>query len=350
VTLTGGDPPAIGAFPSAGQVRVRGFSAACMPKDFGDPVLEARACRRAAALFDFSCLLRVRLTGSEALAVAEAFCGRTLSDMAPGAIRYALSADATGWLLSDLTVWRTDRVTVEIMSGRAEDVDALAAAAAGRCAMEDLSEDTAVLAVQGPKWLSVLRGLTDRDALARLARFRFLNLPIGGSVCRVGRLGFTGEDGVEILAAFDHAKRLWPRLAARARAGGIVAADRLRIEAGYALFTNEFAPMVTAVEAGLGRFRAGSPASPRVRRVCFRARPTTALTGLPWQRAATGTFPPERGRVFVTSACPEVSADAVLGMGYVRVEDAERRQDVTDPDDGFRAIALLPGPARPGAR
>src|SRR6516225_4587622 len=89
---------------------------------FGDPAAEARACRSACALFDFSFLESTRLRGEKARQVLEYFTGQSLADLPIGRIRYALRVNAAGKLLADLTIWRTAAETFELISGRREDV------------------------------------------------------------------------------------------------------------------------------------------------------------------------------------------------------------------------------------
>ncbi len=90
--------------------------------DFGDAAAEARACRSACALFDFSFLECARIEGGRARGAIEAFTGRSLDALDIGRICYALRVGADGAVGADLTVWRTGRETYDVMSGRREDV------------------------------------------------------------------------------------------------------------------------------------------------------------------------------------------------------------------------------------
>ena len=94
------------------------FEHGALPKDFGDPAAEARACRQNCALFDFSFLECARLEGARARDTVAAFAGRSLDALAENAICYALRLDAAGNSVADLTIWRRDAQTFEVMSGR----------------------------------------------------------------------------------------------------------------------------------------------------------------------------------------------------------------------------------------
>src|SRR5262249_62376280 len=140
--------------------------------------------------------------------------------------------------LSDLTVWRHSETVYEVMSGRSEDIPDLVLTARPGCEVEDLSGRTSIFAVQGPGSLQALAGLADVGALSKLGYFTFVPIRICDVDCVVGRLGFTGEPGFEILMPRPAATELWELLARRARPAGFAAADILRIEAGLLLLSH----------------------------------------------------------------------------------------------------------------
>src|SRR5262245_50990382 len=229
------------------------FDPSTLRRDSGDPEREAHACRTDCALFDFSFVGRARLEGPGALDAIAQLTRRPLTGLMPGQIRYALRADSNGRLLSDLTLWKHGEFRYDVMSGRAEDIADLIRVARPGCDVEDLSAHSSIIALQGPHSLQALAGLTDTGALAQLGYFAFAPVAIADVPC-IGRLGYTGEPGFEILLPRPAAPQLWALLARRARPAGFAAADMLRIEAGFVLFANEFRLPVTAREAGLERF------------------------------------------------------------------------------------------------
>src|SRR5215510_1867885 len=298
------------------------FDPSMLRRDYGDPEREANACRTDCALFDFSFVNRARLEGPGALDAIAQLTRRPLTDLMPGQICYALRADSSGRLLSDLTLWKHGEVRYDVMSGRSEDIEDLIRAARPGCEVEDLRARTSIIALQGPGSLQALAGLTDTGALARLGYFAFAPVGIADVPCLVGRLGYTGEPGFEILLPSTAAPQLWALLARRARPAGFAAADMLRIEAGFVLFANEFGLPVTAAELGLERFapepgheRVSGASERRVRLLCFRA--ACACEPVLWQPSPSGTpFPPPPGTIVVTSACRSILAGDVLGLGY----------------------------------
>ena len=308
---------------------------------FGDPAAEARACRTACALFDFSFLECAQIGGGTALQFIEVFTGRSLVGLPVGKIRYALRVDASGHLAADLTIWRTGAETFEVMSGRREDVADLVAAAGPSVTVTALS-DRATFAVQGPASLAALRRLGRTDAIESLPYFAFAEVTLDGVACRIGRLGYTGEAGFEIICPKSAADRLWQSIAQHARPTGFIALDMLRIEAGLVLFSNEFCVSATPVEAGLGKFYQAAPlAPPAIALVSFAA--DADRLDWPWQAGAPLQRPSAPGEIVVTSACASVAAGGILGLGYV-LAGHRPAASLRDPSGIFRNIrqTLLP--------
>jgi len=315
---------------------------------FGDPAAEASACRSACALFDFSFLESARICGGTARQVVESFTGRTLAKLLAGKIAYALRLDTAGEVLADLTIWRIDAETFEVMSGRREDIVDLAGYAGPGVAVSEVA-NRATFAVQGPASLDALRRLGTIDAIAALPYFGFTDASLDGIACRVGRLGYTGEAGFEVICRRSDAEHLWQTIARYARPAGFIALDMLRIEAGFVLFSNEFRLPATPAEAGLGKFYAASQPLPKITLVSFVA----DADGLawPWRPRGPCERPSTPGEVVVTSACESIVAGGILGLGYAlggheAEDDAGARPDASlrDPTGIFRNIRQTPLP------
>src|SRR3982074_3300151 len=172
-----------------------------LTNDFGDPASEARACRTDCALFDFSFLECARLQGPRACSIIETFAGRSLQALAEKQIFYALRVDAGGAMVADLTIWRTGAQTFDVMSGRREDVAALLDCAGPGSGVPDMTAGRATFAAQGPGTLDALRNLGDVGAIRRLEYFTFGHADLADIPCTVGRLGYTGEAGFEVIGA-----------------------------------------------------------------------------------------------------------------------------------------------------
>jgi aminomethyltransferase len=122
--------------------------------------------------------------------------------------------------------------------------------------LEDRSDETALLAVQGPRVAEILRGHVP-DPLLDLGYYRFGEATLFGAPALLSRTGYTGEDGFEIFFDPRHAGAVWEGLTkAGARAGlepvGLGARDTLRLEMGFMLYGNDIDDATTPLEAGIG--------------------------------------------------------------------------------------------------
>jgi glycine cleavage system aminomethyltransferase T len=229
------------------------------------------------------------------------------------------------------------------MSGRHRDIADLAAAAGSGAHITDLSSASVILAVQGPGALATIARVSDASPLARLDYFKHGAATVAGIPCHVGRLGYTGEQGFEIIAPRDAGPALWQALSGSARPAGFTAADMLRIEAGFILFTNELAVPVTPTEAGVDRYagEAGALGVAEITLVCLTA--AEREIELPWQARWPLQRPAREGEVTVTSACRSPLADGLLLLGYARTRDLANGvmlRDAAGHFTGLRRVSL----------
>jgi aminomethyltransferase len=318
------------------------FDRSNLTRDFGDPAGEARACREDSALFDFTFLDCARIQGPGARSVIEAHVQRRLDTLAPGAIAYAVRTDSSGRARADLTVWRTGEDSFEVMSGRGEDLTALLACASAQVETSNVGDVRSVFAIQGPGALDALRRLGKVDTIASLSYFHFIQVELTGTHCTVGRLGYTGEAGFEIILPRSEGPRVWQELSRHSRPAGFVAADTLRIEAGFVLFANEFSLPVSPAEVGLRQFQSVQTAQQAaLRLVSFRA--DADRLSLPWKGEGLLDRPTEPGIIAITSACNSVVAKAVLGLGFVTAS-TPNKATLHDWSGQFRQIRQTPLP------
>jgi aminomethyltransferase len=310
--------------------------------DYGNAAEEAEACRSSCAVFDFSFLESARLDGSGARGVVEAFTGRSMEGLAVGRVCYALRVGRSSECLADLTVWRTGAVSFEVMSGRREDVADLLIHSDDSVDIADVTTERAVFSVQGPGSLDLLRQLGDVSSIEDLRYFSFGRVTLAGIDCRIGRLGYTGEAGFEIISEQTRAGHLWQTLSVHSRPAGFVAVDMLRIEAGFVLFTNEFRLPVLPREAGLGRFsRSANMSVPEIALISFRA--DADHLRWPWQPPLELKRPVNPGEIVVTSACESIVAGGILGLGYI-LAGMTAGTELHDPTGTFRNIQRVPMP------
>ena len=201
------------------------------------------ATRRAAGFFDFSFMSLCEFSGSASL---EHLQTRALDRVAPGQLVYTLLPKDDGAVFIDATLWRHADGRWWLFTGRRSDI----AWIKERAEIRDRSSEFAILALQGPSSGRVLAKLIGEQAVRALRYFHFVQH--GARV--IGRLGFSGELGYEILVpAADAAAARKALLELGVIECSFAAADSLRIESGYVLFDKEIDGRANPRELGLER-------------------------------------------------------------------------------------------------
>jgi aminomethyltransferase len=246
------------------------FAGYDMPLQYADGVLKEHLWTRShCGLFDVSHMgpsfLRLKAPTGDAAADHAAVCALLeplvcgdLKGLKRGQLRYTLLLNSHGGIVDDLMVGRPAPAAAQgelliIVNAGTKDGDfARIAAAAGGAAELVRADDRGLIAVQGPQAESVLAGLI--PGAAELGFMTLTPAQFEGEPVIVSRSGYTGEDGFEILAAADAARRLWERLLQdeRARPIGLGARDSLRLEAGLPLYGHDLDETITPIEADLG--------------------------------------------------------------------------------------------------
>jgi glycine cleavage system T protein len=249
---------------------------------------EHHICRRSVGLFDIDHMGQLTVSGPD----ADAFVSHTVSaavlDMKDWEARYSLLLDEKGLVLDDLFVYRLPAGVVG-PSGSPEEArwwivvnasnleadlawfrsrakawtaskDASKDPAKGVVRVEDRSEATYMIAVQGPRALDLLDLIAEPKGghpASACPRFTAGEFVIAGTKILFGRTGYTGEDGGELFFPADRAIALWDhflaeggRLGIETKAIGLAARDSLRFEAGMPLHGHEISPSINALEAG----------------------------------------------------------------------------------------------------
>ena len=178
------------------------FAGWLLPVQYSGVIAEHRAVRTGCGLFDVSHMGELLLRGPDALANLNRLMTNDFSGMADGQARYSPMCYEDGGVVDDLIVYRcsdTAWLAVVNASNIGKDRDWMTAHLAGDCTLEDLSDQTAQLALQGPGAEALLRTLTaDLPAKNYTA---VLHGTVDGRPCLVSRTGYTGEDGFELYCA-----------------------------------------------------------------------------------------------------------------------------------------------------
>jgi aminomethyltransferase len=334
------------------------FSGWAMPVQYSAGIVaEHLHTRSAASLFDLSHMGRLRIDGSDALALIQQATTNDASRLDVGAAQYSLICNDDGGVIEDLLVYRLQDgwLLVVNASNRVRVIghlDALAEKLGCQATVRDETFDVALIGVQGPESEAVLAPLVDLD----LGTLRYYHAVPGrwlpGDVpVTVSRTGYTGEDGFELMIDAATAGSAWDHLLtdARVRPAGLGARDTLRLEAGMALYGHELNENVTPYEAKLGRV-VRPDKGPFVGRDALAARadqaPERRLVGLGFDSGAVprAEYPVNRaGRRVgqVTSGTFSPSLKRPIAMAYVESGWAEVGTELTVSIRGAEAPARV---------
>lgn len=232
-----------------------------LPIQYTGIVDEHQAVRTAAGLFDVSHMGELELKGEHSAAVVDYLVTNDASRLVDGQAMYTACCNEAGTILDDLIVYRAARdrwLIVCNASNHAKMAGVFANAAKDHCAFADRSDETALIALQGPKAFDILdQAGADASMLRELKSFHFRDAVIGNVRCTAARTGYTGEDGVEIFCAWNDAPALWDQLLLLGaplglKPAGLGARDTLRLEARLSLYGNDIDETTNPIEAGLG--------------------------------------------------------------------------------------------------
>lgn len=220
---------------------------------------EHHAVRERAGLFDVSHMGEFEVRGPEALALVQWLTTNDASRVDVGQAQYSLLCNEAGCILDDLLVYRfEDHYLLVVNAANREKDWAWVSGHAARfdCRVSDVSDQTALLALQGPAAAGILAGLTHTD-LGAVGYYRFTTGEVAGVPAMVARTGYTGEDGFELYLDTALASGVWRALVDAGDAhgmelAGLGARDSLRLEMGYALYGNDLDEEHSALESGLG--------------------------------------------------------------------------------------------------
>lgn len=282
-----------------------------MPLKYGSELAEHRAVREAAGIFDLSHMGEVRLTGSDAAAFLDYALVAKYSKMKIGKAKYGVLVNEAGYLLDDLITYRigdeeflivpnasNTPTVVATLKQRLQDFLRVESPGAD-VRLLDESENTALIAVQGPNSEAIIHraldegahgefgpsttsadgssatdaavdggsadgsevnstGITVGEAVRELKYYAWMPLTIAGIDLMLARTGYTGEDGFELYIPNIAAERLWETLTTAGVDYGLVpcglaSRDSLRLEAGMPLYGNELSLDTSPFDVGLGR-------------------------------------------------------------------------------------------------
>lgn len=246
--------------------RLTVFAGFEMPLYYKDITPEHLAVRNSVGIFDISHMGRVLVTGTDSESFLNHVITNDASALQPNAAQYSVMCNENGGIIDDFVVYRLgDEKFLVVLnaSNREKDYNWLVENAKGfNIKVEEISDNVAMFAVQGPRAEKTLQKIATED-LSKIGRFKCEPSNLAGVEIFLSRTGYTGEDGFEVfvwnasIAKPDNAMRLWEAILEAGKPLGIEpcglgARDTLRLEAGLCLYGNDIDETTTPLEAALG--------------------------------------------------------------------------------------------------
>jgi len=236
------------------------FAGYNMPVRYSSDLDEHHTVRRAVGIFDVSHMGEFRVRGPQALDLIQRVTTNDASKLQDGKAQYSCLPNEQGGIVDDLLVYRmaeNDYLLVVNASNIEKDWNWISQHNTAGAELENISEQTSLFAVQGPKAVTALQTLTEVD-LRSIPYYSFVQGTFAGVPnVLISATGYTGAGGFELYVPNEHARQVWDQvMAAGAPHGikpiGLGARDTLRLEMGYCLYGNDIDDTTSPLEGGLG--------------------------------------------------------------------------------------------------
>ncbi len=236
------------------------FAGYKMPVQYVGINAEHEVVRNAVGVFDVSHMGEFILKGENALDLIQRVTSNDASKLTDGKVQYSCLPNDTGGIVDDLLVYRIDEKTYMLVvnaSNIDKDWDWISKFNSKNVEMHNISDQTTLLAVQGPRACDSLQKLTGIN-LSEMQYYTFQKGTFDGiNNILISATGYTGAGGYEIYFENQYAAKIWKDIFAAGEEFGIKpiglgARDTLRLEMGFCLYGNDIDDTTSPIEAGLG--------------------------------------------------------------------------------------------------
>ena len=231
-----------------------------MPIVYSGQVEEHHTVRNAVGVFDVSHMGEFVLKGAGAAALIQKVTSNDVYALSPGKAQYSCLPNENGGIVDDLLVYHLEDgnyMLVVNASNIEKDWNHIMKYNTENVEMINISDNTSLLAIQGPKAIEALQSLTDVD-LSSIGYYTFTKHRFAGiGNVIISATGYTGAGGFEIYFPKEHSLHIWNKVFEAGAAFGIkpiglAARDTLRLEMGFCLYGNDIDDTTSPLEAGLG--------------------------------------------------------------------------------------------------
>jgi aminomethyltransferase len=236
------------------------FAGYNMPVSYSGLNEEHNTVRNAVGVFDVSHMGEFILKGEHALDLIQRVTSNDASVLTDGKAQYSCLPNNDGGIVDDLIVYKIDSITYLLVvnaSNIEKDWNWISKHNTKGVEMKNISEETSLLAIQGPKAMDTLQKLTDVK-LSEIPYYSFAKGKFNGiDNVIISNTGYTGAGGFEIYFKNEDAENMWNAIFKAGEEFGIKpiglgARDTLRLEMGFCLYGNDIDDTTSPIEAGLG--------------------------------------------------------------------------------------------------
>lgn len=236
------------------------FAGYNMPVSYSGLNDEHHAVRNSVGVFDVSHMGEFILKGPHALDLIQKVTSNDASVLTDGKAQYSCLPNTTGGIVDDLIVYKVDNQTYMLVvnaSNIDKDWNWIKQHDIWNVDMKNISDDTSLLAIQGPNAIKALQKLTD-VVLADIPYYAFVKGKFNGvDNVVISNTGYTGAGGFELYFENQCAEKMWDSIFAAGKEFdikpvGLGARDTLRLEMGFCLYGNDIDDTTSPIEAGLG--------------------------------------------------------------------------------------------------
>ena len=233
-----------------------------MPLQYSSIVKEHLAVRATVGLFDLSHMGEFEIRGQGANELVQKLSTNDVGRLTDGRVLYTLFCNETGGIVDDLLIYRhadNHYMLVVNAANIEKDLKWVETHNDSGAEVKDVSENTALIALQGPKAIDILNPLVLEQDVSEISFFRFAVDEVAGIPTTLSRTGYTGEIGFELYVDANSAEDLWNALypavmEAEGQPVGLGARDTLRLEAGLRLYGMDMNDDTNPYEVELGKF------------------------------------------------------------------------------------------------
>ena len=233
-----------------------------MPLQYTSIVKEHLSVRTNVGLFDLSHMGEIEVCGQGAGELVQKLSTNDVGRLTDGRVLYTLFCNETGGIVDDLLIYRhaDDHYMLVVNAANIEkDLAWVETHNDSGVEVADVSDDTVLIALQGPKAIDILKPFVPEQDISEISFFRFILGEVAGISTVISRTGYTGEVGFELYVDAKDAEKVWNALypavmEADGQPVGLGARDTLRLEAGLRLYGMDMNDDTNPFEVGLGKF------------------------------------------------------------------------------------------------